>query len=256
MKATFLGTGTSQGVPVIGCTCTTCCSQDLRDKRLRTSFQIEIQGKTLVIDIGPDFRQQMLRAGTRRVDAILISHEHSDHVAGLDDVRPFNFKYEMDMPIYALERVHARLRQRHAYIFTATYPGLPRIEQYIIDPHRSFEAAGIAVTPIQVNHGQLPILGFRIGNLAYLTDYKTLPPSEYAKLEGLDVLVVSALQQLPHHSHATLDEAVALVEQLGVPQAYLTHLSHSMGTHADTQALLPPHIQVGYDGLSFSLQDQ
>lgn len=251
MKATFLGTGTSQGIPVIGCPCEVCQSKDTRDKRLRTAFQIETQGKTLVIDIGPDFRQQMLRAGTHKVDAILISHEHSDHVAGLDDVRPFNFKYEMDMPIYALERVHARLRQSHAYIFAATYPGVPRVEQYVVSHEANFEAAGIPITPIQVEHGSLPILGYRIGNLAYLTDYKTLPSSEYAKLEGLEVLVVSALQQLPHHSHATLEEAVALIDKIGVPKAYLTHLSHAMGTHAATQALLPEHIQIAYDGLSF-----
>lgn len=253
MKATFLGTGTSQGIPVIGCTCAVCRSSNPKDKRLRTAFQIETQGKTLVIDIGPDFRQQMLRAGTTKVDAILVSHEHSDHVAGLDDVRPFNFKYEMDMPIYALKRVHERLRQSHAYIFAATYPGVPRVEQQLVDPLVDFEAAGIPITPIQVLHGNLPILGFRIGNLAYLTDYKSLPASEYAKLQGLEVLVVSALQQLPHHSHATLEEAVALVKELGVPQAYLTHLSHSMGSHAETRALLPPHIEVAYDTLSFSL---
>lgn len=253
MKATFLGTGTSQGIPVIACPCKVCQSKDPRDKRLRTAFQIETQGKTLVIDIGPDFRQQMLRAGTQKVDAILISHEHSDHVAGLDDVRPFNFRYEMDMPIYALERVHARLRQSHAYIFAANYPGVPRVEQHVVSQEANFEAAGIPIIPILVEHGSLPILGYRIGKLAYLTDYKTLPVSEYTKLEGLEVLVVSALQQLPHHSHATLEEAVALIENLGVPKAYLTHLSHTMGTHAATQALLPNHIQVAHDTLSFSL---
>lgn len=253
MKATFLGTGTSQGIPVIGCTCPVCCSEDFRDKRLRTAFQVETQGKTLVIDVGPDFRQQMLRAKTTKVDAILVSHEHNDHIAGLDDVRPFNFKYEMDMPLYALERVQQHLRQSHAYIFEATYPGVPRIQQHIVSPLTNFEAAGIPIVPIEIYHGNLPILGYRIGNMAYLTDYKSLPPSEYAKLEDLEVLVVSALQQLPHHSHATLEEAVQLVEKIGVPKAYLTHLSHSMGTHIATQALLPPSIEVAYDMLSFSL---
>lgn len=253
MKATFLGTGTSQGIPVIGCPCPVCQSADPRDKRLRTAFQIQTQGKTIVIDIGPDFRQQMLRAGTQKVDAILLTHEHSDHVAGLDDVRPFNFKYEMDMPIYALERVHQRLRQSHAYIFESNYPGVPRVQQYAIHHTTNFEAAGIPITPIQVHHGKLPILGYRIGNLAYLTDYQSIPTSEYSKLEGLEVLVVSALQQEPHHSHATLTESVELVETLQVPKAYFTHLSHKMGSHQATQQLLPKHIEVAYDNLSFEI---
>lgn len=250
MQLTFLGTGTSQGVPVIGCDCPVCRSTDPRDQRLRVALQVEVQDKILVIDIGPDFRQQMLRAGTQRVDALLLTHEHSDHVAGLDDIRPFNFKYEYDMPIYALERVHQRLRKSHAYIFDATYPGVPRVEQHTVGYQLPFEAVGIPVIPIQVMHGKLPILGYRIGNMAYLTDYKTMPSTEYAKLEGIDVLIVSALQREPHHSHATLAEALDLIQQLNVPRAYLTHLSHTMGTHAATQAELPNHVQLAYDGLS------
>lgn len=253
MKLTFLGTGTSQGIPVIGCTCPTCTSDDPHDKRLRVALQVDVADKTLVIDIGPDFRQQMLRAGTQRVDALLVTHEHSDHVAGLDDIRPFNFKYAYDMPIYALKRVHERLRRSHAYIFEATYPGVPRVEQHVVSHEAPFDAVGIPIQPVQVMHGGLPILGYRIGNMAYLTDYKTLPPSEYAKLQDLDVLIVSALQKEPHHSHANLAQALALIQELNVPRAYLTHLSHTMGPHAETQALLPDGVTVAYDGLVVEL---
>ena len=249
MKLTFLGTGTSQGIPVIGCDCPVCTSTDPRDKRLRVALQVEVADKILVIDVGPDFRQQMLRTGTQRVDALLLTHEHSDHIAGLDDIRPFNFKHEYDMPIYALERVHQRLHQSHAYIFEATYPGVPRVQSHAVHHEAAFEAVGVPIIPIQVMHGQLPILGYRIGNMAYLTDYKSMPQSEYAKLEGLEVLIVSALQRTPHHSHANLEQALALVQTLGVPRAYLTHISHMMGTHADTQQELPPHVTLAYDGL-------
>lgn len=253
MKLTFLGTGTSQGVPVIGCHCATCCSEDPRDQRLRVALQVEVADKTLVIDIGPDFRQQMLRAGTQRVDALLLTHEHSDHIAGLDDIRPFNFKHGYDMPIYALKRVHESLQRSHAYIFEANYPGIPRVEQHFISHETPFEAVGIPIQPIQVMHGALPILGYRIGNMAYLTDYKTLPDSEYAKLDGIEVLIVSALQKEPHHSHANLEQALTLIQTLQVPQAYLTHISHTMGPHASTQALLPTGVDVAYDELVVEL---
>lgn len=249
MKLTFLGTGTSQGVPVIGCTCAACASTDPRDKRLRVALQVEVADKTLIIDIGPDFRQQMLRAQTQRVDALLITHEHSDHVAGLDDIRPFNFKYEYDMPLFAQKRVHQRLQQSHAYIFEATYPGVPRIESHVVSHEVPFEAVGIPITPIQVLHGSLPILGYRIGNMAYLTDYKTLPPSEYTKLQGLEVLIVSALQRQPHHSHANLEQALALVKKLKVPRAYFTHISHTMGPQASVEPELPSGVSIAYDGL-------
>lgn len=253
MKVTFLGTGTSQGIPVIGCSCPVCQSSDPRDKRFRVAIQIEIQGKTIVIDIGPDFRQQMLRAGTERVDAILITHAHSDHIAGLDDVRPFNFKYEMDMPIYTTTNVQEVLKMRHPYIFEATYPGVPRIELHTIHKEQAFSIDGIKIIPIEILHGQLPILGFRIGNFAYLTDFRTISDEEFAKLQGIDTLVVSALQREAHHSHATLDESIALINRLQVPRAYFTHLSHKMGTHAATEALLPEHIRIAYDELVLEL---
>jgi phosphoribosyl 1,2-cyclic phosphate phosphodiesterase len=249
MKVTFLGTGTSQGIPVIGCKCDACVSADFRDNRLRVSIQIEIEGKIIVIDVGPDFRQQMLRAGTEQIDAILFTHEHSDHVAGLDDIRPFNFMYERDMPIYNTKRVAEELKNRYSYIFEANYPGVPKVQQHLISKEQNFVAAGIPIVPIEIFHGKLPILGFRIGNFAYLTDFKTIDPLEELKLKGVETLVISALQHHPHHSHSTLEESVDFIQRLGIPNAYLTHLSHKMGTHAATAQLLPPHIQIAYDEL-------
>lgn len=249
MKVTFLGTGTSQGIPVIGCKCDACVSTDPRDNRLRVSIQIEIEGKTIVIDVGPDFRQQMLSVGTEKIDAILITHEHSDHVAGLDDIRPFNFRYEIDMPIYTTKKVAKELKQRYSYIFESSYPGVPKVQQHLISKEQNFNAVGIPIIPIEILHGKLPILGFRIGAFAYLTDFKTIDPLEERKLKGVQTLVISALQHQPHHSHSSLNESVDFIQKLGIPKAYLTHLSHKMGTHAETEKLLPPNIRIAYDGL-------
>lgn len=249
MKVTFLGTGTSQGIPVIACKCAACTSSDFRDNRLRVSIQVEIEGKIIIIDVGPDFRQQMLRSGTEKVDAILITHEHSDHVIGLDDIRPFNFMYETDMPIYSSKKVLDDLKKRFSYIFEATYPGVPKIQQHLISKEQPFVAAGIPIIPIEIFHGKLPILGFRIGDFAYLTDFKTIEPLEEIKLKGVKTLVISALQHHEHHSHSTLKESVAFIQQLKIPKAYLTHLSHKMGTHSTTEQVLPPNIRIAYDGL-------
>lgn len=249
MKVTFLGTGTSQGIPVIGCNCDACQSSDPRDNRLRVSIQIEVEDKTLVIDVGPDFRQQMLRAGTLKIDAILITHEHSDHVAGLDDIRPFNFMHEMDMPIYSTPNVLDVLREKYPYIFAGTYPGVPRAKLIEINKTKNFSAAGIPIIPIEIHHGKLPILGFRVGDFAYLTDFKTISSEEAKKLAGVKTLVISALQHKVHHSHSTLEESIEFVNKMGFPLAYFTHLSHKMGTHKDTESLLPKHIHIAYDGL-------
>lgn len=249
-KITFLGTGTSQGVPVIGCDCEVCQSEDPKDKRLRTSIMLETNDKTLVVDIGPDFRQQMLRAKVSRVDAILLTHEHTDHVIGLDDVRPFNFRYEMDMPVYGLERVLELLKIRFDYIFAPVkYHGLPRVVLHPISKTADIVVEGIPITPIEVIHGKLPILGFRFDNFTYLTDIKTISEEELAKVRGTEVLVLSALRRRPHYSHLTLQEALDLIEIIQPKQAYLTHLSHYMGKHATIEAELPDHVSVAYDGL-------
>jgi len=179
----------------------------------------------------------------------LFTHAHSDHVAGLDDIRPFNFMHEKDMPIYNTKEVATELKKRYGYIFEATYPGVPKVEQHLISKEHNFVAAGIPIVPIEILHGKLPILGFRIGDFAYLTDFKTIDPLEEIKLKGVKTLVISALQHHPHHSHSTLTESIAFIERLKIPKAYLTHLSHKMGTHAATAQLLPPHIQIAYDEL-------
>jgi phosphoribosyl 1,2-cyclic phosphate phosphodiesterase len=249
MKITFLGTGTSQGIPVIGCQCAACQSNDFRDDRLRCSIQIEIGEKVVVIDVGPDFRQQMLRAGTTRIDAILITHEHSDHVSGLDDIRPFNFMHGTDMPIYATTDIHKTLEQKYPYIFASSYPGVPRVQSHFISKDNNFIAAGIPIIPIEIHHGNLPILGFRIGDFAYLTDFKTIEDKEAQKLIGVKTVVISALQHKPHHSHSTLKESIDFVNKIKVKEAYFTHLSHKMGTHTETELLLPKHIQIAYDQL-------
>lgn len=250
MKVTILGSGTSQGVPVIGCRCPVCVSADPRDNRLRVSILIQTGAMNIAVDAGPDFRQQMLRAGVTALDAVLLTHEHNDHIIGLDDVRPFIFSQHRAMHLFCSQQVEAELRQRFAYAFAEDpYPGAPRFQLYEIKENTPFEVAALSVLPIHYWHGTLPVTGFRIGNFAYLTDIKTIDNAELAKLRGLHTLVISALQHEPHHSHASLAEALTLISYIRPERAFLTHISHRMGLHAAVEATLPPNVHIAYDGL-------
>ena len=254
MTVTILGTGTSQGVPVIGCDCLVCRSDDPRDKRLRTAALLQAGGQHIAIDCGPDFRQQILRTGIHSLDAILLTHEHNDHIIGLDDVRPFNFMNWSDMPVYATGRVLSELRRRFAYVFDEhPYPGAPMIQLREISKEHPFSVGGLRVTPVEVMHGRLPVLGFRVGAFAYLTDVRTISEAEMEKLYDLDVLVLSALHHREHHSHLNLEQALALIERLQPQRAYLTHMSHRMGRHAEINPTLPSGVELGYDGLQIVL---
>jgi phosphoribosyl 1,2-cyclic phosphate phosphodiesterase len=254
MKITLLGTGTSQGVPVIGCDCPVCQSDHPKDKRLRVACMISDDTTTVVIDVGPDFRQQMLRAKVRKLDAVLITHEHNDHTAGVDDLRSFNFRQGFDMPIYANSQVITDLQQRFAYAFAPNrYPGAPSFDCREIEHSHNFFVQSLAITPIRVWHGKLPILGFRIGNFAYLTDVKRIEDAELEKLQNLKVLIISAIHYSEHHAHLNIPEAIALIEKLKPQQTYFTHISHNLGLHEVVNPTLPPNIALAYDGLEFIL---
>ena len=253
MIVTFLGTGTSQGVPVIGCSCEVCRSVDFRDKRLRVSVHLQVNGKSLIIDSGPDFRQQVLREHITQLDGLLFTHEHKDHTAGMDDIRSFNFRQQKDMPVYASARVIHQLKQEFAYIFSGTdYPGLPKVQLHEIG-NQPFLAEGVPVTPIQALHYKLPVFGFRIQDFTYITDANYLSEEEKNKVRGSKVIVLNALHQQKHISHFSLSEAVALLQDLQPKKAYLTHISHQMGTHRSLQPLLPDFIEPAFDGLRLTL---
>lgn len=253
IQVTFLGTGTSQGVPVIACPCEVCHSTDSKDKRLRSSIAIETGGKVIVIDSGPDFRQQMLRADIRRLDAILYTHNHKDHVAGLDDVRAYNYIQQSPMQLFAESYVKDTIEREFAYIFDPDpYPGVPTVNIHCIT-ESPFEAAGIPVQPIRAIHYKLPILGFRIGKFAYLTDANYIAPEEKKKLLGVTHLVVNALRQTPHISHFSLNEAISVIQETGATHGYITHIGHQMGKAQEVKTLLPPHIQLAYDGLQIEI---
>ena len=259
MRVTLLGTGTSQGVPVIGCRCKVCQSEDWHDKRLRTSAMVECDDIRIVIDAGPDFRQQMLRTGVRQIDAILLTHQHKDHTGGLDDVRAFNF---VDFPIirpidiYANEATAASVRKDYDYAFVENkYIGAPEMRLHEIDPDQSFSVKGIEITPIKGEHSsRFSVLGYRIGNFAYLTDFKQIKNEEVNKLMGVDTMVVNALRFKSHHSHFNVEEALAIIEQVQPRQAYLTHLSHDIGLHSETDKILPDGVRLGYDTLTIEIE--
>lgn len=250
MKLTFLGTGTSQGVPVIGCECEVCISENIRDNRLRTSVMIQSESQCIVIDTGPDFRQQMLRAKPANVDGVIYTHAHKDHIAGLDDIRAFNFKSGMDMDLYATEEVQEALKREFHYVFNGfKYPGIPKVQLHTIVGNRAFTAAEFEITPIEVMHYKLPVLGFKIGSMAYITDANFISDSEKEKLKDLDVLVLNALRKEKHISHFNLEEALALIAELKPKQAYLTHISHLLGDHDSVSKELPPNVALAYDQL-------
>ena len=251
MQITFLGTGTSQGVPVIGCSCAVCRSVDYRDKRLRVSVHVQTQGKSIVIDSGPDFRQQALREHINHLDALVFTHEHKDHTGGLDDIRAYNFRQQQDMPLYAEPRVLEQLQREYAYIFAQhKYPGIPQVELHpILSDTAAFAVAGIEFQPIRALHYKLPVLGFRVGGFTYVTDANHLSPEALEQMRGSDVIVLNALRHEKHISHFTLQEAVAILEDLAPTRAYLTHISHQLGRHRDVEAQLPAFIRLAYDGL-------
>ena len=247
MKLTFLGTGTSCGVPTIGCQCYTCSSTDPHDKRLRCSVLIEPESTRILIDCGPDFRQQIMSQPFRKIDGILITHAHYDHMGGMDDIRPYCQFGEIN--VYADPIARQGMLQMLPYCFAEhRYPGVPAIQLHEIHKHEAFRIGDLDIVPFEVMHHDLPILGYRIGPLAYITDMKTIDEREIPYILGCNTLVVNALRQKPHHSHQTLDDAVAFARRIGARQTWLIHSSHDIGRHAEVNASLPSDIQMAYDG--------
>lgn len=253
MKVKVLGTGTSQGVPVIACNCNVCQSTDPNDKRLRAAVLVEVNGVNIVIDGGPDFRQQMLREKVSDIDAILVTHEHRDHIAGLDDVRAFNFMNQKPVDIYAEERVQKVIKSEFFYSFGENkYPGVPRInlKNLSLEP---FKIKDVTIIPIQVFHYKLPVFGFRIGDFSYITDANYISEEEKEKLHGTKYLIINALRKRKHISHYSLSESLELIKELSPKRAYITHISHQMGLHHDINEELPHGISLAYDGLRFKV---
>lgn len=253
INITFLGTGTSQGVPVIACSCEVCISDDARDKRLRCSILIETEGKTICVDSGPDFRQQMLREKVQDIDAVVYTHEHKDHIAGTDDIRAFNFKYNKHMNLYADHLVKKALHREFPYAFEENpYPGVPLLNIVDIE-NEKFEVEGVEFQPVLMQHFKLPVFGYRIGDFAYCTDVNFIAEEEKAKLKGLKVLVLTALRREKHNSHYNLEEALEIIAELKPEQAYLTHISHLLGKHSDVSLELPANVAIAHDGLKISI---
>ncbi len=255
MKITFLGTGTSQGVPVIACECATCLSPDPKDNRLRAALLIETDSNTLVIDAGPDFRQQMLRSKVKKLDAIFLTHEHKDHIAGLDDLRAFNFKSQRAIDIYAEERVQHAVRKEYAYVFAENqYPGVPKMELHNVDNYQ-IRIRDDIIIPLRIFHYRLPILGFRIGNMGYLTDANYIPEETKEKLIGVKYLVINALRKEKHISHFSLAEALSFIEEISPRKAFITHIGHQMGKHSDVNKELPANVTLAWDGLEVNCEE-
>lgn len=248
----FLGTGTSGGVPIIGCQCEVCTSPDAHDARLRSSAMLQVNGKHILIDTSPDLRQQLLRSTPARIDTVLYTHMHSDHTAGIDDIRPFNYRQEERIPIWMPENAVADFQRRFGYTLEPIrhrYGVVPNLDLHVIDASQPFEVAGVQITPIPVLHGRLPILGYRVGDVAYLTDILSLPAGSEPLLQGLDVLVTTALKKEENPGHMSLPQALELVERLGPKRAYLSHVGHELGRDSAIAPLLPDHVQLAYDGL-------
>ena len=254
MKITLLGTGTSHGVPVIGCQCEVCQSNDPRDKRLRTSALVQTDSTYILVDCSPDFRQQILRFGASLpdIDACVITHEHYDHVGGIDDLRPFS--YRKKLTLYADDYAATHLEQRLPYcLLRNTYPGVPQLELKRVVSHDAFQVGDIPVTTFRVMHGEFPILGYRFGEIGYITDMKSIDEEELEYLRGIKLLIVNGLRFRPHKTHQSITDAIAFSQMLGVPQTYIVHLCHDAGFHAITDAQLPEGIHLGYDGLQIEV---
>lgn len=253
MKLTFLGTGTSVGVPMIGCKCKVCTSTDVHDKRLRASALVESAGTRILIDCGPDFRQQMLGLDFKRIDAVLLTHVHYDHVGGIDDLRPFCAFGEVK--IFADELTASRLKQSISYCFGEhKYPGVPKISLNVIKPHEHFNVGGIDIMPVQVMHDKLPILGYRMGDLLYITDMKTVADDEFRYMSGVKTLVVNALRfTKEHHSHLTVEEALEFADRIGADQTFFTHMGHNIGLHEEVNRILPDNVSLAYDGQTVTI---
>jgi phosphoribosyl 1,2-cyclic phosphate phosphodiesterase len=253
MEITFLGTGTSGGVPLIGCQCNVCKSTDPRDKRLRTSILIKANGLTIVVDCGPDFRQQMLREDVRNIDAILMTHPHKDHTGGIDDIRSFNFINRKPIDFYCDYPTEMGIKEQYSYAFTETdYPYLPKMN-FIRINNKPFKLRNMDITPIEVMHAHMPVKGFRIGNFTYITDAKTIAKEERDKMRGTKILVLNALRYADHYSHLTVDEALEIVSDIKPDVTYFTHMSHQFGLHSEMEGKLPAHVIPAYDGLKIEV---
>lgn len=250
---TVLGSGTSMGVPSIGCPCRVCHSTDERDKRTRPSVLVQYQGRNVVIDTTPDFRFQALRMGLDRLDAVLFTHAHADHILGLDDVRPFNFRQKGDVPIYGSRKTIERIRHTFDYIFDGSYPfgGLPQVQAHVLNG--PLELHGVVFTPVPLVHGYMEVLGFRFGNAAYLTDYSRIPDSSFELLQDLEVIFLDALRHEPHPAHCTVEQALEHVQRIKPKRAFFTHIAHDL-SHAETDATLPEHVRLSYDGLQLEIE--